>query len=245
MITKVAAWPQSFLTSASSQKQEEGLGFGPLQLSLSSSRLSALLSEVSSESSSDAVRLMRGCKSFMWRSILSTRNDSRLIIFVTQLWSNFMPGPTCNLQFGKSCTQDLETSSGCQLLLPLIHIGESFKWTQSGGGFIVFGCNIVPIDRFLDGTVHTGQNSFRSAVITLCYTIPSWGMHAMEPQMNTSLICKSSEFSAAEGWVSVRKELLGWTPLEEHHLQLAIHDHRVLSCQLFSNWEMQQANQLA
>ena len=87
MITKVAAWQQLLSTSASSQRQGKGLCFRPSlggssdsALSLSSSRL---CSQTCHQSSSDAVRLMRGHKSFTWRGILST-NDCRLIIFVTR-----------------------------------------------------------------------------------------------------------------------------------------------------------------
>ena len=97
---------------------------------LSSSTLSALLSDVSLESSSDAVRLMHRCKSFMWQGIRSTRNDCRLNTFVTR--SNFMVQWLCGALTHTWCTQDLETLLGRQLPLPLIHISESCYQVQSG-----------------------------------------------------------------------------------------------------------------
>ena len=62
--------------------------------------------------------------------------------------------------------------------------------------FLVFGCNIVPKDSFLDGTVHPGCNSFHNAVTTCCYTIHCWSIHITKPQVNSPLMCKSSKFSA-------------------------------------------------
>ena len=108
------------------------------------------------------------------------------------------------------------------------------------GWFSVFRYNIVPIDGFLDRTVHPGLNLFHHVVTALCYTILDWGISATKLQVNTPLTRKSSEFSAAEGWVIVHEELLGWAPLEEHCLQLVNHDCQVMSYQLLPNWEVRQ-----
>ena len=61
----------------------------------------------------------------------------------------------------------------------------------------------MPIDGFLDGTVHSDCSPFHCIVTPLLYSVPSWSIWATKLQVNFTLMRKSSEFSAAEGRVII------------------------------------------
>ena len=47
---------------------------------------------------------------------------------------------------------------------------------HSVGWYIVFGCDIVPADSLLNGTVHLGRDLFYRVVTSFCYSIPGWSV---------------------------------------------------------------------
>ena len=182
MITKVEAWWLSFLTSASSQKQECGWAPSLSDLpnstsSLSCSRLSDLISE-------DIVTQRCGCKSFMLQGIPSTKKDCGLIILVT--W------PILNLVLWHL---DTHAISNLVRIVPR-------TW------YIIFWCDTVPVDSLQVGTAHPACYPLHHAVTLLHHNIPSWSVWAMKLQVNSPIMCKSSKLSAAEGCAIVCKEFV-------------------------------------
>ena len=70
------------------------------------------------------------------------------------------------------------------------------------------GCDIVPVDRLLDRTVHSGCNMLHCVVTSLCYSILSWDVRTSKLQVNSLIICKSPELPAVEGHVIICKEFV-------------------------------------
>ena len=86
----------------------------------------SLLLDVSLEFSSDAVRLRRGCRSFTWQGILSTRNDCRhYFCHMTPVELHNTPTLWCFDPHAISDLVKLELSSECQPLIHLIRISGS------------------------------------------------------------------------------------------------------------------------
>ena len=106
-----------------------------------------------------------------------------------QLWANYFGHFTPAELHGTSTLWHFDPHMFSDLVRAVVGTREHYRMTSplhpnfilidpvgrcNGGWYVVSGCDVIPVDSVLYGTVHPGCNLFHCAVTSLRYGIPSW-----------------------------------------------------------------------